>query len=217
MRSFTTVAFIGLCMLAACSEDKPEACDLGQDAYRCKGNEIQLCLGGCFFGSCVAPAWATMETCKAPAVCKVGTNPELAPIDRNGCFEANSSCGEEGAARCALSGLNNVALPVDLWTCSRSSQNQSLQWTLTRCDLQTPAAICFPDSYSSGEPPPTACYEPAGSCPPSSRFDRRCEGNVVNFCSGPTIVDGKAVFDWVLVADCAAMGMVCRNGDCANP
>ena len=69
-RSLTTVAFVGLCMLAACSEDKPEACDLGQDTYRCKGNQLQWCLGGCFLGSCLAPAWATMETCKAPEVCR---------------------------------------------------------------------------------------------------------------------------------------------------
>jgi hypothetical protein len=210
MRSLKTVAFTGLCILAACSQDKPDACDLGQDTYRCKANELQWCLGGCFFGSCVAPTWGTMETCKAPEVCKIGTNPELAPIDQTGCFEANSSCAEEGAARCALSDVNNVTVPGDLWTCSRSSQNQSLQWTLTRCDLQTPAALCL------GDPPPAACYEVAGTCS-SSPHAHLCEGNVLNFCSGPTIVDGKAVFDWILVVDCAATGMVCRNGDCANP
>jgi len=216
MRSLTTVAFVGLGILAACSEDKPEACLLGQDTYRCRGNELQMCIGGNFFGAWLDPSWSTLNTCSAPLVCKIGTIPGLPPNLQNGCFAANSSCAEEGAATCAMSDGNNMTLPVDLWTCSRSSQNQSLQWALTRCDLQTPAAICLPEWNWFGAPP-TACYEPAGSCPPSSRFDSRCDGNVLYFCSGPTIVDGKAVLDWTEVADCAATGMVCRNGTCENP
>lgn len=210
MRPLAGVAIAGLCMSAACnSPDGAEACRLDQQLYRCKGNELQWCLGGSFFGSYVPPTWSTTETCKAPEVCKIGTNPELAPFDQIGCFEANSSCAEEGATRCALSGAISSTVPVDLWTCLRSSADQSLQWTLTRCDLQTPAAICLDN------PPPTACYEVAGTC--TSPYASRCEGNVLYFCSGPTIVDGKAVFDWVLSVDCAATGMVCRNATCENP
>jgi hypothetical protein len=210
MRPLAGMAMVGLCLSVACSSpDGAEACKLDQALFRCKGNEYQWCIGGSFFGSYVPPTWTTMQTCKAPEVCKIGTNPELAPIDQMGCFEADSSCAEEGAARCALSSATNPMVPVDLWTCLRSSASQSLQWTVTRCDLQTPAAICLTDAA------PTACYEVAGTC--SSPHASRCEGNVLYFCSGPTIVDGKAVFDWVLNVDCAATGMVCRNAACENP
>ena len=221
MRTLTMVALLGGCVLAACGEPKEEVCDPSQDTYRCKGNAYQSCSsGGCMFGVCLGPHWLTTNTCAAPQVCKIGTITEVPVWLRNGCFAANSSCAEEGATTCAFSQLR--VLPVDLWTCSRSSQDQSLQWSLTRCDQRTPPAICLPDSNWSGEPPPTACYEIAGTCPPSSRFGTRCEGNVVYSCSGPTIVNGKAVLDWVPTIDCTPMGRVCRvpdgvNADCVIP
>jgi hypothetical protein len=158
-----------------------------------------------------------VETCIAPKVCKTGTNPEIAPDLQNGCYDANSSCAELGAATCAVSDVFNPKLPVDLWTCSRSSQDQSLQWAVTRCDLRTPSAICLPDSNWSGDVPPTACYESTGTCPPESRWEHRCEGNVIYFCQAPSIVDGKAVLDWIEVVDCAATGEVCRDGTCVKP
>lgn len=224
MRPLVGIAIVGFCLSAACSSptsDESEECS-SPGTLRCKGNNFQVCIAGfCVFdcsGPPRAPIWVTTDTCIAPEVCKIGTHPEIDPWLQNGCFATNSSCAELGAATCALpDAFNPSQLPVDLWTCSQSSQDQSLQWSLTRCDLQTPSAICLPDSYWTGDTPPTACYEPTGTCPPESRWERRCEENVIYFCQGPTIVDGKAVFDWIQLVDCAATGDVCRNGTCEKP
>jgi hypothetical protein len=217
MRPQTGSVLVGLCMLAACSsshDDGPEACAIPY-TYRCNGAVLQSCLDGwCSGGVCVGPVWSTIDTCIAPKVCKTGTNPEIPSILQNGCYDSGSSCSEEGLATC-----NQISppLPVGLWTCSRRSQDGSLQWSLARCDQQSPSAICLPDSHWLGGPLLTACYEVAGTCPPSSQHATRCEGNAVYFCSGPTIVDGKAVLDWVASVDCTLTGLVCRNGLCVPP
>ena len=213
MRPLTGIAIVGLCMSAACggsSSDGPEACSI-PGAMRCKGNKLQWCKGErwCWFVGCVGPTWTTTDTCVAPKVCKSASIPGLPMFDTNGCYDANSSCSEEGVAMCDQS----VGSPAaGLWTCSRRPSDQSLQWTLTACDQQSPPAIC----WDTGTWRP-ACYEPAGSCPPSFLGAHRCDGNVLYLCNGPEIVDGKAVFDWVWSGDCAATGMVCRNGACVAP
>jgi hypothetical protein len=218
MRPLVGIAMVGLCMSAACSSSSVpeiEACTGPQNSARCKGAVLQFCSSGmCAFGACVGPAWVTADTCIAPKVCKTSTIPEIPYYLQNGCYDANSSCAEEGLATCDMSSL---ALPGDLWTCSRSSANNSLQWTLTACDQQSPPAICLPDSSWMFSSPPTACYEVAGTCPPSARSSTRCEGNVVSFCSGPTIVNGKAVLNWMPNDDCTLTGGVCRNGACVAP
>ena len=211
MRPLAGIAIVGLCMSAACgsSPDGSEACS-NSGEVRCKGNVLQMCIGGgSFFGGPPSPStWMTTETCIAPKVCKIGTIPGLPPIDTNGCYDANSSCAEEGQATC---GQSVPAPAAGLWTCSRRSSDQSLQWTLTACAQQAPPAIC----WDAGTWLP-ARYEVAGTCS-SSPLASRCEGSILYFCSGPTLVDGKAAFDWILSGDCTLIGMVCRNDRCETP
>jgi hypothetical protein len=209
-----------LALVAACHEDPgPEDCAEPQTS-RCNGNQLQLCIsGGCWGGTCVAPHWLTLETCVAPKVCHIGTNAEIDRWVRDGCFDPGSSCGPEGEATCAMAGL---ALPVDLWTCVRDPSCSSLQWTLTRCDEQKPGGVCLSEGTWSDGPPPAACYETTGTCPPSSLYDSRCTGTLLQQCARSGIVNGVLSLDWTTVYDCAADGQVCKtvagNGAmCAPP
>jgi hypothetical protein len=222
MRRPSGIVVVGLCLSVACSSSPTpdpaiDACST-PGVRRCNANLLQMCAPGMCLGEvCVGPFWMDLETCVAPKVCKTGSNPEINPYLQNGCYDADSSCAGQGATTCAMPTELQPGFPVDLWTCTRSAQDQSLQWSRTRCDLQTPSAICLPDWNWSGDPPPTACYELTGTCPPASRYQHRCEGTVLYFCQGPSIVDGKALLDWVPVFDCAVNGDVCADGNCVRP
>jgi hypothetical protein len=58
------------------------------------------------------------------------------------------------------------------------------------------------------DPPLAACYETVENCPAFPLPDWHCEGNVLFHCSGPTLIDNKAVFDWD-TTDCTLTGQVC--------
>ena len=54
-----------------------------------------------------------------------------------------------------------------------------------------------------------ACFTVVQNCPAFPVLDTHCQGNVLYACTGPTIINDQAVFDWVMT-DCTQTNNVCK-------
>jgi len=208
MRPAIGIALVALHAATACQGDPlpdvPDTCDLAQaGTYRCKDNAYEKCepMKGdrCY--------WLPRQVCILPQECRIddaGGHVRVVPS----CYEPDANCPGEGLSICDRMGIPSPAL----WTCSRRPSDQALRWSVTRCDEQSPPAICLPDWLGLVQDPPReGCYEVAVPCPLEPEFPypvATCDGDVRLQCL-PTVVDGKAVF-LVDALDCAADRRVCR-------
>ena len=132
-----------------------------------------------------------------------------------GCFDPNAYC-PAGQGQCVETGSGLNASDSSLWACVLQESDQTLRWTRTICSAETPLAWCAFDPSGGSTVP--ACYEAVQNCPYFPVHDMHCEGSVQFWCTGPAVVDGKAVFDWYTV-DCAPNACALRGGvpDCVTP
>ena len=205
-------AVVGLLALAlaSCHLLGEEKC---HGYYRCHDNSLEWCTSDQWFGDTY---WHVVATCESPQVCRVDTAPgvDLGQVEM-GCFDSNAYC-PAGQAVCVDTGSGLNASDSSLWSCVLQESDQTLRWSRTVCSAQTPVAWCAYDP-SGGSPVP-ACYEAVQNCPYFPARDLHCEGSVQYWCAGPSVIDGKAVFDWYTV-DCAPNTCAVRDGlpDCATP
>jgi hypothetical protein len=213
MSTRACVGIAVLCSALACQDDvghqtvdELEPCARSQEwDWRCKDNAYQMCIG--MMGD--APKyWTTQEECVLPQECRIddaGGHAFFLPY----CYTPGSTCNLAGVSTCDQIGTPSLAL----WTCSLRPSDGTLQWTVQRCDEQSPPAICLPDGFWVEQwTPPKGCYEVAAPCPLEPEFPypaATCDGNVRLQCR-PVVVDGKAVF-MVRAEDCTLEQRVCRS------
>jgi hypothetical protein len=198
MRHIAAVPVAALLASSACSLFPQGECSGGE---RCNGNVLQDCHSTEFMGP---GKWFDVQTCISPQVCRANAlGPGALPDapSATGCFDRNAYC-DEGSAWCS-SGA--TAADSWLWSCQLRGSDGTVQWSKANCGARTPPTICFDGFLGTAA---TGCYEVVRYCQPG---DARCDGNVLVACSGlPTVVDGRAVFDWTS-ADCSQNGMVCKT------
>lgn len=193
MARLFAVPVVALLSMSACEIFPKGECASG--AVRCNGNTLQDCHATEFLGP---TSWNDKQACISPQVCRTdtaGPAVDLGEIE-NGCFDPNAYCPGEGATTCS-----GAALDSSLWSCVLHSADQTLRWAMTNCSGLVPQATCL-----WGPSNAAACYEIVQNCRVA---DNHCDGSILWTCSGPNLVNDKAVFDWETV-DCAQGGQVCR-------